>query len=869
MDDTTSTNKHPLRDMDSRPVAAVAGAALLCGALAQRLAARDVELSSEVFAWAALPLLVKIFRQYGLTDGPHSKFAAKPSSPAPPCLSRTATLFALAVTVSACYRSEEHIVVLFPALTPLLLGQIQHSKLLDNTQKSLLSPLALPTSTFFAAVSCFVLLRSNGTGLVSLATCLVVLGLLYASYLALARSQTPGSTTVEVENGEPESCESFDDVDIEEVALPWALRIVPALVVALSIRTFVFQAPNGPWIQMVVVGLFKALSWLLIFKTTRFSPWCIATTIGTFSIAATRSPYIQISGLYAVSHVLLSILSLGQTICLLPWNAKKTRALWALALIPAWPFLANEYDIYISTRLLPGESHPVEELARAARAEFDAMLERQSRNYTAAATEYRRRYGMSPPPGFESWFNYATAHNSPIIDDFDMIHEAVAPFLKLSGKRVRQAMREAVVADSVNLWSCEFKGATGGTTCRNEHRKFDRHIGESLSLALGDVHVRGPIPDAQFLVNHLDEPRVMLPNASESTGHERIEAKHFGHQSAWDVLVGNCPQRQGEHLEGTGQKVLDTYGIPFVTDTQRDKDLCQHHRRRYGRLHGLLASPTSLTVLHGAVPVLSTGALSTMGDVLFPSPAYNESEFLYDESRDVAWDTKHNNLYWAGSTTGGYAVGTDGDLWKSFHRQRFVALAQGLDSRRGGGRHWYLREDRSSSSGADGLPIRRRVASSFLNSRLWDVSFTRIFQCDGRACGAQRSYFRARPWADKDAALRSRLAFDTDGNGISGRFGKLLASRSAPLKQTLLREWHDERLAAWVHYVPVSLGMGELPELVSWLTGSATGRARARAVAVEGREWAARALRAEDRAVYVYRLMLELARVQDPRREAM
>ena len=76
---------------------------------------------------------------------------------------------------------------------------------------------------------------------------------------------------------------------------------------------------------------------------------------------------------------------------------------------------------------------------------------------------------------------------------------------------------------------------------------------------------------------------------------------------------------------------------------------------------------------------------------------------------------------------------------------------------------------------------------------------------------------------------------------MSGRFVRLLASRSAVLTQTLLREWHDERLAPWVHYLPVSQGLGELPELVAWLTGTEAGQKRARAVAEQGRQWAARA----------------------------
>ena len=60
-------------------------------------------------------------------------------------------------------------------------------------------------------------------------------------------------------------------------------------------------------------------------------------------------------------------------------------------------------------------------------------------------------------------------------------------------------------------------------------------------------------------------------------------------------------------------------------------------------------------------------------------------------------------------------------------------------------------------------------------------------------------FFRTKAWADRDEALRSRPVFDMDGNGISGRrCYKLLASRSTPLKQTILREWHDDRLVPWL-----------------------------------------------------------------------
>ena len=97
---------------------------------------------------------------------------------------------------------------------------------------------------------------------------------------------------------------------------------------------------------------------------------------------------------------------------------------------------------------------------------------------------------------------------------------------------------------------------------------------------------------------------------------------------------------------------------------------------------------------------------------------------------------------------------------------------------------------------------------------------------------------------------------------------QLLASKSVVLKQTLLREWHDDRLVPWAHYVPVSQSLEELPELVSYSTTSERGQRKAKEIADLGREWHAKAFREVDLSIYVYRLLLEMARLQDPKRPA-
>lgn len=139
------------------------------------------------------------------------------------------------------------------------------------------------------------------------------------------------------------------------------------------------------------------------------------------------------------------------------------------------------------------------------------------------------------------------------------------------------------------------------------------------------------------------------------------------------------------------------------------------------------------------MPIFSTGSLSTMGDLLFPSPAYIEPEFRYDETHDIEWEKKENKLYWAGSTTGGFV---QNESWRNYHRQRFVKLSQNLERKQ----HSYIQE-------RDGIVGPEK--STFLNNRLFDVAFTRIFQCERRYCRDQRAYFKCKSWADKDRAFGS------------------------------------------------------------------------------------------------------------------
>jgi len=147
-----------------------------------------------------------------------------------------------------------------------------------------------------------------------------------------------------------------------------------------------------------------------------------------------------------------------------------------------------------------------------------------------------------------------------------------------------------------------------------------------------------------------------------------------------------------------------------------------------------------------------------------------------------------------------------------------------------------------------------------------NVTFTQQKLCDEQDCEDIRKVLRFGEAQPQPDSFGYRFVFDADGQGLSGRYYRLLRSRSVVFKQTMLHESHDDRLVPWLHYVPISLGMAELPETLRFLT-SDEGQAIARDIAEAGRDWTERALREDDAMLTWFRILLEYARLMDEARD--
>ncbi|KAF2225533.1 hypothetical protein BDZ85DRAFT_257651 [Elsinoe ampelina] len=498
---------------------------------------------------------------------------------------------------------------------------------------------------------------------------------------------------------------------------------------------------------------------------------------------------------------------------------------------------------------LEAQPHPIKALHEQAMQKFQAMVKRQSKTLEEAVTEYKRRYRRNPPPGFDKWYEYAVKHESVIIDEFDMINEAMEPFWAQSPSTIRAVSQKA--SSGYALWTFSIHN---GHAISGEYN----WMGDRIKDALGDaVH---DIPNLEILMNPLDEPRILL---SKFPPTDEVRWNDQSFQSAYPFVSEPCSHLPTPKTGTIPDKSIETYSLPFITSSSSAQDICTNPA--FANNHGFLIAPNSLMITDSPVPILSQAAPSTFSDILYPSMWYWDHIISDLDEYDPEWDDKRNKVYWAGSTTGGYNRNNTAasPAWSS-HRHRFVKMTRQI----GEGVYSFLTRsnvDKNINGSVTTAPGEKtgwiRYESEEVLAQLYDTKFTRTVQCDKEECERMREYYQITQPEDGRLPFKSRFLMDMDGNSFSGRFYSFLQSRGCPLKQTIFREWHDERLVPWVHYIPVSVGLEELPETVRYLALTTEGSSVAREVAGRGREWHGRVLRREDAAIYLYRLFLEYARV--------
>lgn len=523
-------------------------------------------------------------------------------------------------------------------------------------------------------------------------------------------------------------------------------------------------------------------------------------------------------------------------------------------------------------------SHPVWQLISDGEKEYRAMLERQSKTLEEAVTEYRRRYGIAPPPNFDKWYEFATKNNVKMIDEYDSIQQSLNPFWGMSPKTIRARAQEALGFDGNNLIGALIRNGAVKKIDGGGQWQMDATVG----MLKGFIN---HLPDMDLCFNIHDEPRVVVPfddmsrlmktaievkkpaaaavaeprnswskrpgdlsDGSRYADVKRTRFNVYAHQPTWTESRISCspdsPARANLE-DGPKEDNYESYAVGelgFVSNQTAFQDICQSPS--FGETFGFFERPNAFNIVHDLFPVFSQSKISSYSDILYPSPWYWANKVPYKESADMKWAEKEDKFWWRGSTTGGFS--RDGG-WRRQHRQHVVQKVNAADQAK-------ILVNRGEGNEED-WQVKKVPRSDY--KAIFDIFFSHVGQCDPGDCDAQREFFDIKKEVKQTAAWGYKYLLDMDGNAFSGRFYAFLKSRSLVYKLAVFKEWHGEWLRPWVHYIPLSLRGDEWVETVRWFAGEPTGKKEAERLAIQGRDWANSVLRNEDLEAWFFRLLLE------------
>ncbi|OJA14308.1 hypothetical protein AZE42_01569 [Rhizopogon vesiculosus] len=503
--------------------------------------------------------------------------------------------------------------------------------------------------------------------------------------------------------------------------------------------------------------------------------------------------------------------------------------------------------------------HPIPKMMADAEEKFKNLLAKQSKTLRNAVVEYRRRYGREPPKGFGDWWKFAQENHFKLLDEFDTIHEDLAPFWNISSMEFRRRAAQVGELPSIDLVRIADGKAEGFSVDKTAREGGARSHGFITLLQ----KFQDKLPNMYFAVNANAEGRVVVPwehrhypnmtVQDSSGGIATVVGPDFttpdwqGQGSVWDAYRRTCPPdsearrlymsfrnpdaQSTKVFFGSGQPLGDDF--TFVPTVEDSIDYCSKPWTHYTQGHFF----SDWRTIPALLPVLSPGKATGFSDIRIPSHYYlgQSNRFLRMTHEGAAGN-------------------------------RTIIHADPLNS---------------------GNFIATAVPAGKLNSDIMDTAFTASTGAYPGGEDALRKSHRFAPAVPLGQHWAYKYLIDLDGMAYSGRFLALLSSESTVIKSTIWREFFSDWLQPWLHYIPLSSSYAEIYNIHAFYSGptpstleaanltakhtmrSSEGDRHLQRIARAGRQWKKTIGRTVDMEVYVYRLCLEYARLWADDRDSM
>lgn len=561
------------------------------------------------------------------------------------------------------------------------------------------------------------------------------------------------------------------------------------------------------------------------------------------------------------------------------------------------------------THSKPAGEHPIDRLIAESQRDLDVLLQKETHTLRDAARAYRERRGRQPPPGFDKWFAFAQNRSALVVEVFfDQIYDDLNPFWGVPAKQIREQANTFIHRVSVR---------DGNVTQRTDIPQ--REWMDLWQDMVASIPAEGGwLPDVDLPINVMDESRMVVPweeidgymakeqssrtildSAELKTEYQSLRSldEHVpedfdpmfnGMGPYWPQAVVGCPP------ESPARKAyIETdfrmppplpSGFPdhsyegYVQNWTLAKSPCENPS--FQGLHGTFVEPISIANTKKYFPLFGGSKLPMNNEILLPPAMYWTDNPFYSggAGHGEEWAAKQNKLIWRGSASGGR---NKDENWTRFQRHRFISMVNATSVR--------LAEHGSTPPNFV-LPAANVYELEAQKSNLppgtmgdwvktWSDAAAVHLLCFPNAdnsphCSYTDPYF----FVEQAMPMKEQYSYkylpDIDGNSFSGRYRGFLGSTSLPIKATIYNEWHDSRLIPWKHFVPMDNTFADVYGLMEYFVGNEIEGLEghdevAETIAMEGKAWAEKVLRREDMQIYVFRLLLEFARLCDDGRNIM
>ncbi|KAJ3810240.1 capsular associated protein [Lentinula aff. lateritia] len=499
-------------------------------------------------------------------------------------------------------------------------------------------------------------------------------------------------------------------------------------------------------------------------------------------------------------------------------------------------------------------THPITRMMDEAEERFRAKVERQSKTLPEAIEEYKRRYGMPPPKGFDGWWEYTRKYDVVLVDEYDTLMRDLAPhgWALGGGPEMRRRIAEVAGVSSIDL--VRVRNGVPSTVSINKDGFVDDEVSaraRGLKSMLGKCVA--VLPDMDFPVNAKAEGRVIvpwdrwevaddIPNDDKNKVHplSTFRPDWRGEGNVWDTWRRTCPPNSTARKFYASIRILLSYNylshlflclciassFAFAPSTSFDSvSFCDSPHLHYTQGHFF----SDWRTLGDLYPILSPARAKGFGDIKIPSHYYYGSTDAYTYGWDevnlelqptdrgeTGKESKRNKIFWRGATTGG-----------GNSPPGFAALYQRHRAVRMTGPFSNISLSTSAESSVSQIQLAdvpltaHKIPAATLNKALMDIAFVKAANADQYPGGMEKlmqehrfsgSVYLGGHWQYK-------YLIDLDGMSYSGRFMSFLASDSVPIKSTVYEEFFSEWIEPWLHYIPLSSSYEEIYNIYGYFSG--------------------------------------------------